>query len=205
MGSVWTSRIHLDSRFIRPMTSDVVEHKSLLSFWKGDVSKEPTGEWPRPTTIWVDEDYEGSLTRLPDLSSVNSHWIVSARLAKVLRDFDLGVGTLTPVSAFGRDRATPLAGTYLSWTFNLVKRAFLPDRSNNLRPFVRTVSSVRALIQDDDIACSPAALVGPDVWIDPGLYGSIFLSDRLVEALTTANLARPFNGPDRLTRCRIES
>jgi len=36
---------------------------------------------------------------------------------------------------------------------------------------------------------------GPDIWIDPGLYGAIFLSDRLVAALAEAGLSKQFDGP----------
>jgi hypothetical protein len=183
MSSVWVSKVKLDSRLIKPLSSDLTAGVDLLDYWRGDPSKEPTGPWPCPTQIWVDQDYEGAIGKLPDLFMAESVWIVSRRLAGVLELVDLGNGRLEPVAAFDKDRQTPLPGEYFSWTFPNVKRAFLPDQSTNLRNFVRGVFTTRALIADGDLACSRNALAGPDVWIDPCLYGSIFLSDGLMAAL----------------------
>lgn len=203
MSSVWISKVKLDSRLIKPMSSDLTGPVDLLDYWRGDPAREPAGPWPSPTRIWVDQDHEGAIGKLPDLFMAGSVWIVSRRLADVLGRFDLGNGRLEPVAAFDKDRQTPLPGEYSSWTFSNVKRAFLPDQSTNLRNFVRGVFTTRAVIADGDLACSQDALAGPDVWIDPGLYGSIFLSDRLVTALVEAGLSKQFDGPIGLKRCRV--
>jgi hypothetical protein len=186
-----------------PMSSNIESHKDLAAFWTGNVAKEPTGDWPRPSEIWVDADHEGALGRLPDLFSVESEWIVSLQVADVLRGFDMGKGGLAPVTALDKERKTPLPGEYFSWTFNNVKRAFRPDQSKKLRNFLPGVATTRAVLEDGDLACSREALGGPDVWIDPGLYGSIFLSDRLVAALGEAGLSKNFEGPIGLKRCRV--
>lgn len=200
---VWISKFILDSRLVKPMSCDLKVHKDLISFWTGDVAKEPSGDWPHPPEIWVDADHSGAVSKLPDLFSVESEWIVSRHLADVLRRFDLGKGELIPVSAFNKDRQTRLPGEFFSWTFNNVKRSFLPDQSNNLRRFLPGVATTRAMLADGDLACSRDAQGGADIWIDPGLYGSIFLSGRMVEALGEASLSKKFEGPIGLKRCRI--
>ena len=41
---------------------------------------------------------------------------------------------------------------------------------------------------DDDIAVSPLAVEGPDVWVDPTLFKSVFLSRALGDALVEAGM-----------------
>jgi hypothetical protein len=53
--------------------------------------------------------------------------------------------------------------------------------------------------KDDQLAVSRAAMAGPDVWADPTLFKSVFVSERLGKALREAGLARAF----RLFRCRV--
>lgn len=205
MVPVWISKAKLDSRLIMPLSSDLAGGVDLLDYWRGDPAREPVGPWPCPTQIWVDPEYEGLIGKLPDLFFAGSSWIVSRRLANVLRLFDFGAGGLEPVAAFDKDRQIPLPGDYLSWTFPNVKRAFLADQSTNLRNFVPGVFTTLAAIADGDLVCSQDALAGPDVWLDPSLYGSIFLSDRLMTALVEAGLSEQFQGPIGLKKCRVAS
>jgi hypothetical protein len=53
--------------------------------------------------------------------------------------------------------------------------------------------------KDDQLAVSPAAFDGPDVWVDPLLFKSVFLSGALGDALDAAGLRRAFD----LFRCRV--
>lgn len=202
--AVWISKVMLDTRLMKPMSSNLdAPRESMINYWKGDAAKVPSGSWPCPTEAWVDDDFEGEIGTLPDLFLVETTWVISRRLAEVLRHFDLGSGGLQPIKAFKKDRQTPLSGEYVCVTFGNVKYAFLPDESKNIRDFVRGVWSTRAVLFDDDIVCSSEALSGSDIWIDPRLYGSMFLSDRLVSALSEAKLAKAFDGPTSLKKCRV--
>ena len=49
------------------------------------------------------------------------------------------------------------------------------------------------------MAVSAAALGGPDVWVDPTLFKSVFVSGRLGDALDEAGLRKAF----RLYRSRV--
>ena len=54
-------------------------------------------------------------------------------------------------------------------------------------------------LKDDDAAVSRAALTGPDVWVDPLLFKSLFLSGPLGDALAEAGMREAF----ALLRCRV--
>lgn len=202
--TVWISKAPLDSRLLLPVTSDLQEPRGLTNYWKANSAAESLDPCC-PTEIWVRDDSGRGLTRLPDLSVVRTSWILSRRLADVFRRFDLGKGGIEPIRAFKQDRRTPLAGEYLCLTFDNLKRAFLPDESVKVSDFVKGVWTTDAGFSDGNIVCSRDALLGPDIWVDPRLYGSLFLSDRLVAALTEARLDKPFGGLGGLRRCRIST
>ena len=199
---VWISKAPVDSRLLLPVTSDLAEPKGLVNYWKANNAAESLNP-SCPTQLWVKDDSAGEITELPDLSLIRTSWILSKRLADVFRRFDLGKGGIEPVRAFGRDRRTPLAGEYFCLTFDNVKRAFRPEESQKVSDFVKGVWTTDPAFSDGDIVCSRDALSGPDIWIDPRLYGSIFLSDDLVKALADAKLEKTFGGLGSLRKCRI--
>ena len=200
--TVWISKAPLDARLVLPMTSDLEEPKGLINYWKANnaaASLDPSC----PTEIWVKDKSKGDIDKLPDLSLIRTSWIVSERLADVLRRFDLGKGGIEPVTAFKTDRQTLLAGQYFCLRFDNLKRAFLPDESSKVSLFVQGVWTTDPDFSDGSIVCHRDALSGPDIWIDPRLYGSLFLSDRLVSALAEAKVEEAFGGLGGLRRCRI--
>ncbi len=129
---------------------------------------------------------------------------VSEELANVLRQFDLGEGGLYPVTLYEKDRKTVDERKCFCINFGNRKRAFLAKESPAARvgPLDTEEGETRRLpmVPDHDlIAVSPAALIGPDLWIDENLAVGIFVSGRLYDALKAANLARVFG----FKRCRI--
>jgi hypothetical protein len=84
-----------------------------------------------------------------------------------------------------------------------MKRAFLPDESTKVSDFVKGLWTTDPDFSDGNTVCSRDALSGPDIWVDPRLYGSLFLSDRLVNALAVAKLEKAFGGLGGLRKCRI--
>lgn len=159
----------------------------------------PIAEDDCPRKIW--SDTAGPLARLPAVSNINGYFIVSDAAADVLRQFDLGAGALYPVAVLQYDRVTPAKGSWFTWGIGNQKTAFREAQSPAARPFAtnRNRCKLPMLPKDDDIAVSVAALDGPDIWVDPTLFKSIFVSGPLGEALTAAGLAKAF----RLFRCRL--
>lgn len=155
-----------------------------------------------PKRIWGDGS-GSNMTKMPDLFWAMSQWIVSERAADVIRQFDLGGGSLYPVTegVFQSDNITPVRGNYFCWIFGNAKNAFLPEASKNVEP-----PAIPGLWwdmpwkpQDNDIAVSQAALSGADVWLDPMLFKSLFLSSSLGDALDQAGMRKSF----RLYKCRV--
>jgi len=163
----------------------------------------PVSEDACPKRIWGDEDSD-TFDVLPDLFHSEGHYIVSERAANILRQFDLGGGALYPVTEgiYQKDNRTRIPGEYFCWIFGNVKKAFLEEHSPKAPALVndeRDWCGMPVLMQDDDIAVSASALSGPDIWIDPLLFKSIFLSHRAGQAMADAGLAKAF----RLKKCRV--
>lgn len=204
---VWISDILTDSELIVMFGSDIAEENTPQAI-EGLKLLKPGRPVPRdlcPRRVW-NEKGRKERTRLPHLSIINGYPIVSECAAAVLRQFDLGEGALYPIDgAFQSDRATPIDGNYFSWVFGNQKNAFLPLESPNKRAFGVKVDgeyvrwSLPILPEDDGIAVSMNGLQGPDVWVDPLLFKSVFLSGPLGDALEKAGLRKAF----RLFRCRV--
>jgi hypothetical protein len=71
-------------------------------------------------------------------------------------------------------------------------------------PTIRRAGSFWSLnyVKDGDIAVSPTALAGSDLWICPGVEMRIFMSNRVVEALKAA-LSDAELAEFELYRCRV--
>lgn len=192
--SVWLSRALAEQELVLYFQSDLSEGNTEKSI-EGS-KKNPLGEALSedffPKTVWATEETPPG--PLPDLFVAKGYWIVSDRAAAILRQFDLGKGALYPVTVLQADKATAYPGEYFSWNFGNVKTALVPDQSQNLRPF--GVSGLRWNLpwnpKNGEVAVSAAALGGPDVWVDPTLFKSLFVSDALGSALKSAGLAKAF-------------
>lgn len=204
--SVWITDVLADPDLVLMMETDIVANDTAraieaLNLLKAGKSV-PAAMCPKQ--VWAGEAAKLS-GLLPDLFLANAYPIVSERGAAVLRQFDLGGGALHPVDAvFQQDRHTQLPGTFYCWVFGNTKAAFDPDHSFGVRPFAGLNSGrwkMPFVHKDDQLAVSPAALTGPDVWVDPTLFKSVFVSGKLGEALDKAGLTKAF----RLFHCRVAS
>lgn len=139
--------------------------------------------------------------KLPAIFNASGFWVVSTACADVLRQFDLGEGALYPTKLFQHDRTTPVEGEYFCLNFGNQKQAFVPEYSPAaLKPHpTQDMWKLPFVPKDYDMAVTKAALVGPDLWIDPLVRKALFLSDPLAQALKAAKLTRPFG----LRKCRV--
>lgn len=156
-----------------------------------------------PTRIWSGE-HGLPFKNIVDLFPSGSHLIVSARAADIMRQYDLGGGALYPVSegVYQKDNKTRIpGGEFFTWIFGNTKTAFLEQHSPKaeaMGPGGRGWCDF-ANAKDNDIAVSKAAERGPDVWVDPILFKSIFLSAALGNALVAGGMKTSM----RLLRCRV--
>jgi len=127
-------------------------------------------------------------------------YMVSGAFADVFRQFDLGGGGVYPTKLFQEDRTTEITGDFHCLNFGNKKEAFLPEHSPRASKS-RLFSHMQppAVIKDGDIAVSRIALEGSDIWIDPTLRNSFFMSDRLWQGLVAANVHNPL----KAARCTV--
>lgn len=156
--------------------------------------------FPKQINIDPNPDRPDIFDRVRHLFSGN-YWFVSAQCAAVLRSHDLGGGALYSVEFFQMDRRTKVPGGYYALNIGNTKRTFVPELSSNApkNPYAATLYQLWPIAGDDDIAVTKDALVGHDIWIEPTLSGSFFLSDKLASALRSGGCDAPF----QLRRCRI--
>ena len=165
----------------------------------------PVSEDMCPKRIWGGE-HALHFNKIVDLFDAEGMWVVSSRAADIMRGFDLGGGALYPVSegTYQKDNKTLIpGGDFFTWIYGNTKTAFLEQHSPNVKPMSgpggREWCKVSSQQKDDDVAISSAALTGPDVWVDPILFKSLFLSAALGDAL----VAQGMKVSMRLLRCRV--
>ena len=152
-----------------------------------------------PTQIFGAPDAREKDYQLPDLFKGYGYWVVSEAAAEVLRQFDLGQGHLHPVKVLRSDRQTSVGQGWQCISFGNQKSALVPDRSSNIRKRAQGRYKASAILADNDLVLSSAALEGPDIWVDTQMWDAVFLSEPLGNALTKAKADRGFF----LTKCRV--
>jgi hypothetical protein len=206
----WMSVASLDAGIIKPLRSEMsfADDESLQKAYAdaghaaGNGQPIPAEFLPRTVFGWRGRhDSSKPLTgRLPHLCT-SDFWFVSSEVADVLRRFDLGGCKLHPVEVLMEDRKTPLPGSYFILEFNSWKDVFVADASPDIAMASGSKTRRRPWLStpDDAAALSRQALEGADIWWNPNILRTFFLSDRLVQALRAAKVDKPFS----LRRCRI--
>src|SRR5262249_16271917 len=121
--------------------------------------------------------------RAKDVFFIGAFLGVKGRVGEVLSRFDFGAGGgLVPPTIYEADEKTPLPGPYYIVNFGPFKDCFLADESTNIRKLAVDRETGQTLwrvsyVNDGDVAVSPAALAGSDLWMCPGVEGRIFMSN----------------------------
>ena len=157
-------------------------------------------QFPEAVAVWEEEAFAktgGFLWAGPFLT-------VNAKVADVLRQFDLGEGELVPVPLFKADLETPWPDPYFYINYGGPKDTFLPEQSRAIDVLVPRDPPQKSTYDvfspaDGDIALSSAALDGAAIWIERFVWSKLFLGSELVDAL----VARQINVDLRLAKCRI--
>ena len=160
---------------------------------------EPLGPEAFPKQIWNQKPKP--IKQLPQIFMGAGYWVLGSKAAEVFHQFELGGGNLYPVEILQKDRSTPVEGDYFCLCFGNKKSSLLAEESEGLRPIGAGSQywKLPAVPADDSIVLSGAALSGPDIWIDPALWHTFFISDGLAQALEAARVAGSFS----LTRCKV--
>lgn len=203
---VWVSQAMTDPGLVKgfiPITDSADPERAVDAARRNE-----TGQ-PLPADRFPARFFEGSQRPdedsgpepLPDLFNAGDFWVVSAALAQVLRGAELGRTSLYPTQLLREDRATPIDAEYFCLNFGEARDAFDAGRSPKVQPSQEKGADwlLPDALDDGDIALTPEALDGPDLWVDPGLGNAFFLSGTLVAALRDASLADGLG----LRRCRV--
>lgn len=196
---VWASRAFMDSTRIKGFTADPLPTGMSLGQMAelNEAGEQMSAEhFPKEIFAKYPDKRE---TKQADLILAAGAVVVSAACADVLRQFDLGHSSLYPIKLFQHDRKTPVEGEYFCLNIGERKDTFLPEHSPRLIVLGNGRLMMPSSLHDDDVAVSPAALEGPDLWVSPPLIRIFFLSDRLTQALRAAKMGRVFG----FRTCRI--
>ncbi len=199
--TVWVSGAINDQTAYRAFDNDMLLNDVDLNIEtnRRNYRGEPLRSDEFPSKIWLAKHKKGPVKRLPAFFCERSFFVANEKVTEILRQFDLGQGGLYPVELFQKDKNTPIEGEYHYLNFGNVKHSFLPEESPEMRDIPVDRKYPPAVIKDATVAVDESALVGPDIWIEPRLLYSFFVSGRLVQALKKAKLDKFF----RLSQCRI--
>lgn len=175
-------------------------HQDFRRHYKGFALKR--ADFPEALAVFDEKRFK----RIGDLFMAGPFYAVKGKLAEVLSRFDLGEGGLIPFPIYRADKVTPVDGEFVLLNFGARKESFLPEESRHVEPFSkdrhdggRQTWKAKFAARDDDIAVSPAALEGADLWIERSLIRKVFMSGGLVAALRAAKIKQDLD----LMRCRI--
>ena len=205
--TVWMSDAMYDSTLMKAFTTIEVENKSepayeeTIDAIRRNKAGEPLPENRFPKNLHVSRKGK-RYSKLPEMFSAGGFWVVSAACAEIMGQFNLGKSSLYPVTFFQHDQKTPIDGEYFHLNFGETLTAFEPDQTPSAMVRGHPNSKKWTLppgLKDGEIAINKIALEGPDLWLDPSVPSTFFLSDDLVQALKKAKLTRRF----KLKKCRI--
>jgi hypothetical protein len=201
--AVWVSRAIVHPTNMRPFRNDVAErdHDRLLEIGRANELGEKFLQEDFPKLIFGAPHALERHYQVPDLFAAYGFWMVSEAVADILHQFDLGEAQLVPVPVLKRDRQTPIGGNWFCINFANARSLVILDKSEGIRPGPQGRYNLSVTAADDQIAVSAEALLPPDVWVDPQLWGNFFVSHGVREALRKAKLSSRFY----LTRCRVVS
>lgn len=204
--TVWISIARGHGSNLRPLTNSFVrtdKQTDGMVWGEQNSAGEPLSSNCFPAEIFGTPDARESAYRLPDIFFEGNFWVVSKAAADVLQQFDLGSGGLYPVKVLKKDRQTPVGDAWSCINFGNRKEAFLVSQSIPMREtYVRNGAKawrLKAVLKDGDLAVSQVACTGPDIWIDPIVAYSFFVSEALGATLKKAKADKGFF----LHKCRV--
>lgn len=131
---------------------------------------------------------------------------VKGQLADVIAAAELGTGGLIQIPVFEANKKTQIPGPFFGINFPTRETCVIPKLSRNLDPILSLETDGVELWGnyaecDSDISLSNKALApGPDLWIDPKLQHTFFVSESLFETMQSVGIDTSYL---KLLRCRI--
>jgi hypothetical protein len=204
---VWVSNAVVKSDRIFGFTCKMAEedNDTLVARLRAFKRGEPLTSQDLPAVMWIGPKYaKDDRRKLPHLFNAGGFLAVSEPFAEVLHGFDLGRTRLHPVELRRSNREDRFPGRHHILNVAEVHRHFSPEHSARYQPVPSPKTSYIAGLpagglKDDDLTVAPAALAGPEIWLDDTIVSTLFFSDPLVRALRAAKLTSRLP----LYRCRV--
>lgn len=162
---------------------------------------EKVGKELLPKQLFVPKHLQRNLSHSNHLMC-SGFFIVSKKCAEVLKGFDLGESSFSPVELFFPDKKTLLDEGYS--IFNVVgrKASFLPGSSKGMMKIFDPDKDrwmPRGSLKSDQLQFDESALAGQDIWMEAALENCFLISDRLAEGLKSSGLFKSWH----LKRCQL--
>ena len=207
---VWVSRAYMDSTLIKSFKFDLSDYPSPTEIQR--VSGGRHASFPRalfiPEKMWLDPKKKLWSTP-PPLFQCGAGLFVSSELKVLLERFELGKTTFHSMPLFKSNKTTPIDADYFLLNFGEVKHTLRADLSPKVKhnpydpiPDRRDPDAIWSLphqVEDDLVTVDAAALDRMDLWMEPQLRSTFFVSDGLYQALKEAKLHHKL----KLFRCAI--
>ena len=212
---VWASHSRMKSELtipIRIMPENREEfdlNPAELEHWGNVTRKYKTGSLEKADVlprIFVGRKLDTNITNISDFSIGGGFFIISKRCADVFVKFNINDSRIFPIEIFqGNRKCLATDSLYFILYIGCKKQSLVPECCNpitfahkgRVEGGIDRYSEID--LGDGDCALSAGALDGPDLWIDPAVQNSFFMSNRLVEALQVAKFSRNMF----LRRCRV--
>lgn len=143
-----------------------------------------------------------SLPRKP-VFQIHGFPVVTAEAKELFEQFDIGSTRFYPVTIFeDQNERTVYPGAFFHFALGAQKCAFIPEESQklNMGPRSQPIYIASGLEEDYSAVVRDTALKGFDIWHDPNLMNSLFLSQPVVDAISAKKWKRWFH----LKKCKIK-
>lgn len=202
MAVVWASNAMINPAMLRSLNHNFGDDRLdyTAQCQRDNNSGKPMAPECFPSEIFVRKDSNTNYEKLPCLFYAFGYWVVSDKVANVLRRFELGAANIYPVRVYRKDRKTPIGNSWFCLNFGNVKSAVIPEQSTHIRPLGPSKTYwLPDELENNSVAVHKMALDDPDIWIDAIFGNTFFVSDRLAMALKAEGVAGPFG----LKKCRV--
>ena len=206
--TIWVSDAMINARMLRPIThsfDDGLFGEKMdfaINAGRANDAGQALSADRFPPEIFVKKDADTNYDTLPDLFYASAYWVVSGAVAEIMRQYDLGQGSLYPTKVFRKDRKTPIGSDWFCLNFGNTKTAFVAQDSKQVYPFGSGKTNRWRVVdppKDNALVVRETALEGPALWIDPSLREMFFVHGELRDALKEAGFARPFG----FRKCKV--
>lgn len=212
---VWLCNVHRSGdaeRGYRPVgaigqTPDLPQNsinRAFVELFSRLTRHQPVADADFPAELYAAPPFRAHKRPKRHLFMAGGPLVVSSEAADVLRAHDLGETRLLPVTLLFPNGATRVEGDWFYLVVRDQKAALRADVSTGLHKFDDVevfMPEGKDLLKADNVVVSPNVLDGPDIWFDPAVYSAVFLSKRLVRALTGAKVAKHWD----LVACKVEA